>query len=77
MLQTDEPFILASQVSQVFFVKDNLIKGWHAFVKNPARHAYSVPHGRSDDKASEAEPDNGDEDDLLQNSTTSRRNRTT
>ena len=31
----------------------------------------------SDDEAAEAEPDNVDEDDLLQNSTTSRRNRTT
>ncbi|KAM3365980.1 hypothetical protein ACQJBY_015509 [Aegilops geniculata] len=77
LLLTDEPFVLASQVSQVFFVKDNLIKGWHAVVKNPSRHAYSVPHGQSDDD-SEAEPDNGDEDDLLQNSTsTSRRKRTT
>ena len=72
LLRTSEPFVLASQVSQVFFAKDNLIKGWYTVVKNPSRHAYNVPRGESDDETSEAEPDNGDEDDLIENSTTTR-----
>jgi hypothetical protein len=33
LLKTDEPFVLASQASQAFFVKDNLMKGWHLVVK--------------------------------------------
>ena len=62
----------------MFFVKDTLLKGWRTVVKNSSRHAYSVPHAQSDDEASEAEFDNGDEDDMLQKSITpSRRKRTT
>ena len=57
MLQTDEPFILANQASQFFFVNDNMIKGWHMVVKMQPRDTYDVPAGDADDK------DNRDEDD--------------
>jgi hypothetical protein len=70
LLRTNEPFVLASQVSQVFYAKDNIIKGWHTVVKIPSHHAYNVPHGESDDEASEPEHDHGDEDDSIENSTT-------
>ncbi|BAH91731.1 Os02g0530850 [Oryza sativa Japonica Group] len=53
LLQTDEPFVLASQAAQVFFVKDNQIKGWHLIEKMQPRDTYQVPAGESDDESTE------------------------
>jgi hypothetical protein len=63
LLRTNEPFVLASQASQVFFVKDNLIKGWHLVVKMQPRDTYNVPPGNSDDEDNEDE-DYDDEEDI-------------
>jgi hypothetical protein len=63
LLRTNEPFVLASQASQVFFVKDNLIKGWHLVVKMQQRDTYNVPPGNSDDEDNEDE-DYDDEEDI-------------
>ncbi|CAI0559258.1 unnamed protein product, partial [Linum tenue] len=37
MLKTNEPFVLASQVSQVFYVEDNMNRNWHLAIKVPPR----------------------------------------
>ena len=65
LLKTDEPFVLARQASQVFFVKDNLIKGWHLVVKMQPRDTYDVPPGDSDDEAIEPD-DDGYEDEHIE-----------
>lgn len=68
LLQTDEPFVLASQAAQVFFVKDNQIKGWHLIEKMQPRDTYQVPAGESDDESTEVEQDDGNEEDILDDS---------
>ncbi|CAN1343619.1 hypothetical protein LINPERPRIM_LOCUS39854 [Linum perenne] len=39
-LKTNEPFVLASQVSPVFFVEDHAKKNWHLVVKVQQRGVY-------------------------------------
>jgi hypothetical protein len=59
----DSIFILiASQASQVFYVKDNLIKGWHMFSKMHPRDTYDVPPGDSDNEGDEPEDNDGDDE---------------
>lgn len=70
LLRTDEPFVLATQASQVFFVKDNLIKGWHLVVKMQPRDTYDVPSGQSDDEGDGPVDDDGDEEDVEEEQTT-------
>lgn len=62
LLRTDEPFVLASQASQVFYVKDNLIKGWHMVSKMHPRDTYDVPPGDSDNEGDEPEDNDGDDE---------------
>ena len=65
LLRIDEPFVLASQASQVFYVKDNLIKGWHMDSKMHPRDTYDVPPGDSDNEGDEPEDNDGaDEEDM-------------
>ena len=40
--KTDEPFILASQAKQVFFVQDLLDKDWHIVIKTKPRDFFDV-----------------------------------
>ncbi|XP_058009289.1 uncharacterized protein LOC131183161 [Hevea brasiliensis] len=42
-LKTNEPFILANQASQVFYVPDNIHKGWHCVIKAHPRDSYDIP----------------------------------
>ncbi|CAL1411204.1 unnamed protein product [Linum trigynum] len=41
-LKMNEPFVLANQVSQVFYLDDNLNKGWHVVVKVQPREIYAM-----------------------------------
>lgn len=48
----DEPFILASQASQVYYVKDPRDKGWLVAVRTKARDVFDVGNGeREEDDA--------------------------
>ncbi|CAH9105731.1 unnamed protein product [Cuscuta europaea] len=49
ILKTNEPFVLASQVSQVFYAIDNNYKGWHVARKVQPRDTYSMPLEMEDD----------------------------
>ncbi|KAG8374944.1 hypothetical protein BUALT_Bualt10G0048200 [Buddleja alternifolia] len=40
--QHNEPFILASQAQQVFYVEDSLEKGWHVVVRAKARDSFDM-----------------------------------
>ncbi|CAN1782497.1 hypothetical protein LINPERHAP1_LOCUS15867 [Linum perenne] len=42
MLKTNEPFVLASQASQVFFVDDRIHLNWHVVVRVQPRDTYSL-----------------------------------
>lgn len=39
---TDEPFILASQANQVFYVRDPMEKDWHIVVKTKPRDVFDI-----------------------------------
>ena len=39
---SDEPFVLASQVQQVFYVQDSLEPEWHMVVRTKARDVYDM-----------------------------------
>lgn len=41
-LKTNEPFVLANQVSQVFYTSDNFNKGWCVAWKIHARDTYEL-----------------------------------
>lgn len=43
ILQTNEPFVLASQCEQVFYVRDNARSGWLVVTKAVPREFYVVP----------------------------------
>jgi hypothetical protein len=68
---TDEPFVLSSQVSQVFYVEDDRHPNWDVVVKTKPRHMFDVGEGEDhydvpDDNYHEHEPFNmniaGDDD---------------
>lgn len=40
--QHDEPFVLASQAQQVFYIEDPVEKGWHVVVKAKARDSFDM-----------------------------------
>lgn len=40
--QHNEPFVLASQAQQVFYVEDPVEKGWHVVVKTKARDMFDM-----------------------------------
>ncbi|WCJ26292.1 hypothetical protein M5689_008121 [Euphorbia peplus] len=42
-LQTDEPFVLANQVQQVYYVDDQLNPNWQLVVKTMPRNLYDAP----------------------------------
>lgn len=49
LLRTDEPFVLACQVEQVFYVEDNNRKGWRIVVKTEPRDFYNMPLNVTDE----------------------------
>ncbi|XP_033514313.1 uncharacterized protein [Nicotiana tomentosiformis] len=48
-LNTNEPFILAEQASQVFYAIDNSNKGWHIVRKTQPRDSYEIVKQMDDD----------------------------
>ena len=42
-LNTNEPFILASQANQAFYAIDNVNKGWHVVLKSQPHSSYEMP----------------------------------
>nr|GMD65987.1 transposon protein, putative, CACTA, En/Spm sub-class, expressed [Ipomoea batatas] len=42
-LQTDEPYVLASQAEQVYYVSDIKEPNWHVVVKTKSRNFYDLP----------------------------------
>ncbi|XP_065865155.1 uncharacterized protein [Euphorbia lathyris] len=48
-LRTNEPFILASQASQVFYAIDNANKNWHVVIKTQPRDSYNMSSQIDDD----------------------------
>ncbi|WVZ75781.1 hypothetical protein U9M48_023812 [Paspalum notatum var. saurae] len=59
LLRTNEPFVLTTQASQVFSVKNNLIKCWDLVVKMEPGDTYDVPLGESDDEVVGPTDDDG------------------
>lgn len=49
LLKTNEPFVLATQASQVFYVTDSVTKGWHVVQKNQPRDTYTMSLKMDDD----------------------------
>ncbi|KAH0716865.1 hypothetical protein KY290_013434 [Solanum tuberosum] len=49
LLKTNEPFILASQASQVFYANDNSNKGWHVVRKTQPCDSYEMGKQMDDD----------------------------
>ncbi|KAF3627155.1 hypothetical protein FXO38_28893 [Capsicum annuum] len=47
-LNTNEPFILASQSEQVFYLNDMVDKDWLIVVKHNPRDLFNVPKGEGD-----------------------------
>ncbi|CAN1301921.1 hypothetical protein LINPERPRIM_LOCUS25197 [Linum perenne] len=43
LLKPDEPFVLANQASQVFFVDDKNNKNWHVAMRVEPRDTYALP----------------------------------
>ncbi|XP_044501873.1 uncharacterized protein LOC123222913 isoform X1 [Mangifera indica] len=43
LLKTNEPFVLAYQVSQVFYAIDNINKAWQVVLKTHPRDSYDLP----------------------------------
>ena len=48
-LKTNEPFVLASQTSQVFYAINNCNKGWHVVQKTQPRDLYAMRSQLDDD----------------------------
>lgn len=48
-LKTNEPYILACQAGQVYFIKDVKNPSWHIVVKVSPRHVYDVPEEVSEE----------------------------
>ncbi|KAF7139861.1 hypothetical protein RHSIM_Rhsim06G0085100 [Rhododendron simsii] len=42
LVHVNEPFVLASQVQQAFYVEDPLDKGWHVVIRTTARDAFNM-----------------------------------
>ncbi|KAK8934010.1 hypothetical protein KSP39_PZI015911 [Platanthera zijinensis] len=42
-LRSNEPYVLSSQVEQVYYVPDNKSKDWRVVIKTVSRHFYNVP----------------------------------
>ena len=49
MLYTDEPFVLASQAKQVFYVKDSNESDWYTVVQTQPRDLYQMSREISND----------------------------
>ncbi|CAN1798835.1 hypothetical protein LINPERHAP1_LOCUS21890 [Linum perenne] len=43
LLKTNEPFVLANQASQIFFVDDKTNKNWHVVIRVEPRDTYALP----------------------------------
>ncbi|CAN1832649.1 hypothetical protein LINPERHAP1_LOCUS33550, partial [Linum perenne] len=57
MLKTNEPFVLASQASQVFFVDDRVHKKWHVVVRVQPRDTYALSEEAYESNNDEYHPD--------------------
>ena len=49
MLYTDEPFVLASQAKQVFYVKDSNKSDWYTVIQTQPRDLYQMSREISND----------------------------
>ena len=54
-LRTDEPFVLAYQAEQVFYVNDNLKSDWQVILKIKPRDFYNMPSNKEDQNHDESE----------------------
>ena len=50
-LKTNEPFVLASQVEQVYYVRDHIHQNWQVVVKTNPRNFYDIPSDDEDEEA--------------------------
>lgn len=53
----NQPYVLASQVGQVFYIPDmKLGKNWHIILKSQPRSSYDVPYKEDEDSNTDEEP---------------------
>lgn len=64
---TDDPFILASQASQVYYVEDERDKDWLVVVKTKPRDVFDVGNGDLSDNDVDIYCDNEPYDTLIEN----------
>ena len=65
-LNTNEPYVLASQAEQVFYVEDIVEKDWLVVVKTNPRDLYSMPPVCSDNDDDVDDDSSINEDDAYQ-----------
>ncbi|XP_021846453.2 uncharacterized protein [Spinacia oleracea] len=46
----DDPFIFSSQAKQVFYIEDEIQKGWHHVIKTKPRDLFDIPDDDDDDE---------------------------
>jgi len=50
-LKTNEPYVLTSQVEQVYYVRDHLHQNWQVVVKMNPQNFYDIPSDDEDEGA--------------------------
>ncbi|KAJ6823831.1 uncharacterized protein M6B38_129195 [Iris pallida] len=65
-LNSNEPFVLASQAEQVFYVEDNVANDWLVVVKTTPRDLYNMPPPLEKEGNSSDIDDSSSEDDAYQ-----------
>lgn len=56
----DDPFVLAVQAEQVFYLKDTKLKGnWQVVLRAPPRNWYDIPKVEEDEQVEEEDEDSG------------------
>ena len=48
-LKTNEPYVLASQVEQLYYVRDHVHQNWQVVVKTNPRNFYDIPSDDEDE----------------------------
>ena len=56
LLKTDEPFVLAAQAAQVFYVNDVSQKGWRVVLNVQPRHSYQKSDNKGNEEADAEDP---------------------
>lgn len=56
-LRRNEPFVLASQAEQIFYVQDLTESNWHIVLKTKPRDLFDMPLGNENDDLLDAEDD--------------------